>query len=360
MPLTMIQPVKPVATQVHLSSRVRARIGNSSCKFLKNFQHGSSQARRALLCRSTSAQSQMDGDFSKVRVVTFDLDDTLWPTTGVVLGANSALENWLSEHHPTMKSESSAVQAAIKTIRRENEENIPGYRVYYAQLREAAIGRLALEGGYDETDAKAIGSAGYNIWLQARQDIADKLLFSDVVATLEALKAKGLLIGAITNGNGDPGQVKSLAPFFDLYVSSEQPDVVRPKPDSAPFEVAIQRVAAQLKVNEEDVTRGWVHVGDCLSNDVAAAKRAGMRTVYYAPPEDGEYPSWKSLREGKGKGKLSKFAGLTSKPLTEQEVESLRAQEAKDLSYADAEISQLLDLVPVLENWNEYCCVSVL
>eukprot|EP00959_Pyramimonas_sp_CCMP1952_P331265 6936798-Pyramimonas_sp.AAC.2 len=233
----------------------------------------------------------------KVRVVTFDLDDTLWPTIGVVLGANAALQNYLSEHHPKMKSESSAIQlccsrgtaifrsledgrglplahryltahnvvcnstirddvAMIKTVRRENEENIPGYRVYYAQLREAAIGRLALEGSYDEETTKAIASTGYKVWLQARQDNADKLLFSDAVATLEALKKKGFLIGAITNGAGDPRQVKSLAEFFDLYVSSEQPDVMRPKPDAAPFEMAIKRAAAQLKLNEEDVTKG--------------------------------------------------------------------------------------------------------
>ena len=51
-------------------------------------------------------------------------------------------------------------------------------------------------------------------------------------------------------------QVESLAPFFDLYVSSEQPDVVRPKPHSAPFEVAVRRVAAQLKMSEEEVKRG--------------------------------------------------------------------------------------------------------
>jgi hypothetical protein len=50
------------------------------------------------------------GEYWKVRVVTFDLDDTLWPTTGVVLAANSDLSNWLKENYPTMKHESSAVQ----------------------------------------------------------------------------------------------------------------------------------------------------------------------------------------------------------------------------------------------------------
>ena len=66
------------------------------------------------------------------------------------------------------------------------------------------------------------------------------------------------------------------------------------------------------------------------------------------------------MREGSGRGDMSAFAGLTSKPLTQQEIESIRAREAEDISNADAEIGQLLELVQVLDNWNEYCCVSVL
>eukprot|EP00976_Prorocentrum_cordatum_P060680 1176006-Prorocentrum_minimum.AAC.2 len=65
-------------------------------------------------------------------------------------------------------------------------------------------------------------------------------------------------------------------------------------------------------------------------------------------PADPSNPTWKS-------------AGPSSaKPLTKQEVEAVRAREAEELSCVDAEISQLTDLVPLLENWDEYCCASAL
>ena len=85
-------------------------------------------------------------------------------------------------------------------------------------------------------------------------------------------------------GRGWNNQVASLAPFFDFYVSAEEPEVRLPKPDAAPFEVALRRAEALAPA----LTLGqWVHVGDCEENDVAAAHRFGLRTVLYQPP-DGE------------------------------------------------------------------------
>jgi FMN phosphatase YigB (HAD superfamily) len=45
-----------------------------------------------------------------VRVVTFDLDDTLWPTTGVVLGANTVLQSWFESNYPEMHFDSGELQ----------------------------------------------------------------------------------------------------------------------------------------------------------------------------------------------------------------------------------------------------------
>ena len=46
-----------------------------------------------------------------MRVVTFDLDDTLWPTTGVVLGANAVLQSWFESNYVEMQFESGQLQA---------------------------------------------------------------------------------------------------------------------------------------------------------------------------------------------------------------------------------------------------------
>lgn len=85
-------------------------------------------------------------------------------------------------------------------------------------------------------------------------------------------------------------QVKQLAPLFDFYVSAEEPEVGVPKPSPKPFQVAMQRAALLMSINHEAVSElasAWVHVGDCVENDVKAANEMGMRSVWYSP-EEGE------------------------------------------------------------------------
>ena len=89
------------------------------------------------------------------------------------------------------------------------------------------------------------------------------------------------MVGAVTNGRGDPRQIPSLAPFFDFCVSGEDADV-HPQRKPAPriYEAALER--AQRGPD------GWVHLGDDVLNDCSAAKSCGARTVWL----DAAAPSW--------------------------------------------------------------------
>ena len=49
--------------------------------------------------------------------------------------------------------------------------------------------------------------------------------------------------------------------------------------------MAMRRASELLSSEVKEVEKEWVHVGDCIENDVRAAKRVGMRTVFYQPPE---------------------------------------------------------------------------
>jgi len=55
--------------------------------------------------------------------------------------------------------------------------------------------------------AEHAATRGLAVWLKARQDTADALLFEDAVPTLAALRGAGVVVGGITNGNGDPREV---------------------------------------------------------------------------------------------------------------------------------------------------------
>ena len=86
------------------------------------------------------------------------------------------------------------------------------------------------------------------------------------------------LVIAITNGRGNVFEIPSLAPLFDLSVSGED-DEVFPNRKPAPeiYEHAVE-LAKELGWGGDLST--WWHVGDCMLNDVDAARNVGMRTVH--------------------------------------------------------------------------------
>ena len=93
--------------------------------------------------------------------------------------------------------------------------------------------------------------------------------YDDVLACLASLRARGLRVGALTNGNADVFACPTLAPLFDFSVSAA--DAGAMKPHLAPFLAAA--AAAEVPPN------AIVHVGDSPESDVSGALAAGMRAV---------------------------------------------------------------------------------
>ena len=76
----------------------------------------------------------------------------------------------------------------------------------------------------------------------------------------------------------------SLAPYFGWCVTGERADIhPHRKPAPQIFEAALARAG-----RDSSYTGGWVHVGDCLLNDVAASKGVGARTVWLDAAVEGD------------------------------------------------------------------------
>jgi putative hydrolase of the HAD superfamily len=102
--------------------------------------------------------------------------------------------------------------------------------------------------------------------------------FSDVLPTLEALRARGLALGLVSNGRVDTQAAKvarlGLEPLLDAVLISEREGVR--KPDRRIFERALGRLGAAP-------AEAW-HVGDHPHADVAGARAAGLTAVWrYVP-----------------------------------------------------------------------------
>jgi HAD superfamily hydrolase (TIGR01549 family) len=120
------------------------------------------------------------------------------------------------------------------------------------------------------------------------------LIYDDVIETLIELKARGLILGLITNAN-----LEMLALYRELglekhldFVSTSE-EAAAEKPDPAIFQLALDK--AGVSAGEA------LHVGDQYEMDIVGANGAGMRAVlldrYDVNPDATYRPRITTLRE---------------------------------------------------------------
>ena len=204
-----------------------------------------------------------------IRVVSFDLDDTLWRCDPVLVQAEKDM-------HAALESRDARVLTALRhaETKAELERAIlaehPHARFAHSFMRRTLLKRVAMRVGYAHDDAHALSESVFSVFFEARSKHVSNHFFDGSVPALERLKRLGFRIGTITNGNADVRRIPELAPLVETHVQSEEAGA--PKPEPAPFEALLERMG----VKPEEV----LHVGDSLSHDVQGAKRVGMRTCW--------------------------------------------------------------------------------
>jgi hypothetical protein len=102
--------------------------------------------------------------------------------------------------------------------------------------------------------------AVFNSWLDERQASANRNLFPHICSSLQSIRKQypSVVIGAITNGRGNPFHMPDVAPYFDFCTSGED-DGVLPfrKPDRGIYEAALR----QFRVITSDNEKGENGVG---------------------------------------------------------------------------------------------------
>jgi len=223
-----------------------------------------------------------------VEVVSYDLDDTLWPTKLVITAANDALESHMNEHYPDIveagkhllsdtASNSFFVPLLMRQLhneRRKAEPNTPAEPIDLTELRKAAILKAAVE-VRDGARAEVVADSCFLVWRRARHQACEYFMFDGVIDSLNMLNAAGFVLGAITNGNADISEIPCLAGIFTFSVTSEE--VGESKPSPLPFYTAAEKVGFKFGT---DIGRKWVHIGDDFGKDCAPAKALKMRTVW--------------------------------------------------------------------------------
>jgi putative hydrolase of the HAD superfamily len=196
----------------------------------------------------------------RVKAISLDLDDTLWPIWPTIERAEKALHDWLAEHAP-MAAALFSNPAALRDIRNHVAEHRPELKYDLSAVRRESI-RLAL---YRAGEDPLLAEPAFEAFFEARQQVD---LFDDARPALEMLSRRYPLV-SLSNGNADLRRV-GLAAYFKAAISAREFGVG--KPDPRIFHAA----AGAVDVQPQDV----LHVGDDATLDVIGALNAGMQAVW--------------------------------------------------------------------------------
>ncbi len=208
-----------------------------------------------------------------LRLITFDLDDTLWDVAPVMHGAEAALRDWLAVHAARLGP---VPIEHLWTIRSRLLASDSGLKHRLSELRRRILFHALEDAGYAQTEASELAELGFQVFLGARHQVK---LFPEVHPTLERL-ADRFILGVITNGNADVRRL-GLADYFQFALCAEELGIG--KPDPHPFQTALQHAGVAAAQG--------VHIGDHPSDDIAGAQAAGMRAIWFNPqgkPWEGE------------------------------------------------------------------------
>ena len=199
-------------------------------------------------------------DIFKIKAITIDLDDTLWPIWPCIERAENALAVWLREHAATTAVAFADVEERLR-LRQQVLQSRPDLSHNMSALRLEVI-RSAMQKCGDNPN---LAETAFEVFFDARMNVD---LFDDAVPGLTYLAGRYPVV-ALSNGNADVHRV-GIGGFFHASVSAHEFGVG--KPDPRIFNAGAQ--AAGVLAHEV------LHVGDDAALDVVGALAVGMQAVW--------------------------------------------------------------------------------
>ena len=219
---------------------------------MKTFEHS----------RPAAAPTHVDQglDVGRIRAITIDLDDTLWPIWPTIARAESVLQAWLDERAPA----TAALSRDNNTLREVRNQMValrPDLAHDLSALRRESIRHLLNQAGEDP----ALAEPAFEVFFAERHRVE---LYEDALPAL-ALLASRFPVVALSNGNADVHRV-GLGTHFHAALSAQKFGVG--KPDVRIFHAAAE--AAGVGAHEV------LHIGDDAHLDGVGAIDAGMQFAW--------------------------------------------------------------------------------
>ena len=201
-----------------------------------------------------------------IKVITFDLDDTLWDVRPALVAAERAQNDYLETHFPGVLKDHS--DDSLMALKRSVLASDPALKHNISVFRQTFLQQLLLQAGIAEEEANSGSQEAFAAFLGKRNAVA---LYPTAEPMLRAL-ADRYTLGTLTNGNADVWQTP-IGKYFSFAFRAEEVGAAKPEPNL--FLKALEhtgRTPDQL-----------LHVGDSHEHDVQGARRVGARAIWFAP-----------------------------------------------------------------------------
>ena len=195
----------------------------------------------------------------RIRAISLDLDDTLWPIEPVMLRAEQRLDAWLKTHCP--RAAEHYPIPAMRALRDQVAGENPHLAHDFTAQRRLSLSAALTPHGYGDDHVESAFTEFY----AARNQVE---CYADALPALERLAALFPLV-SLTNGNADLHKI-GLSRFFQFSICARDFGAAKPAPQI--FHSACDR----LGLPPDAV----LHVGDDPEQDVAGARAAGLRCAW--------------------------------------------------------------------------------
>ena len=199
-------------------------------------------------------------DVSRIRAITLDLDDTLWPIWPTIKRAENALQVWLDQNAP-LAAALGRDNGTLREVRNQMATLRPDLMNDMSALRRESIRMLLNRAG----DDPMLAEPAFEAFFAERQRVE---LFDDALPALEFLASRFPVV-ALSNGNADVHRV-GVGAHFHASLSAHSFGVG--KPDIRFFHAA----AKAANVAPDEV----LHIGDDAHLDGVGALKAGMQLAW--------------------------------------------------------------------------------
>ncbi|MFT7654364.1 MAG: HAD superfamily hydrolase (TIGR01509 family) [Limisphaerales bacterium] len=198
-----------------------------------------------------------------IRVITLDLDNTLWDVDSVIIRAEANMKRWLADQAPEVFA---AYQPELlSNLRQQALSEVADKRHDLSFMRIHILTKVGEYAGHTTSAAHTIAQGAFEVFFEGRNQV------QFFPGALEMLTEVGqhFPIVALTNGNANVDQAGIGSYLSGAYSSA---DVGASKPDEAMFNAPLRDLG--FKPDQA------IHIGDHLVDDVHGANEAGLFSIW--------------------------------------------------------------------------------